>query len=75
MKFDLIQNAPNCLESIHGIAKLDKPDIAIYTERDTMFITLMYKQKPEEVDVSEFNYAHGSNCNPFYGTYKKKAGQ
>jgi hypothetical protein len=72
MKFELVQTTPNCSEGIHGTAKLDRPDIATYTEHDTLILTFMYKAKPEQVDVSEIGFTHGATCNPFNGTYKKK---
>jgi hypothetical protein len=69
LKFELVQNTPNCMESIHGTATLVKSDIATYTEHDTVIITLMYR--PQQVDISEIGYSHGASCNTFNGTYRR----
>jgi hypothetical protein len=69
LRFELVQSTPNCMESIHGMANLVKSDVATYIEHDTMIITLMYR--PDQVDISEIGYTHGTSCNTFNGTYRK----
>jgi len=70
LKFELVQQNPDCLESIKGNANLIKSDMATYTVHDTVIITLLYRT--DQIDVSEIGYTHGASCTTFAGTYMRQ---